>query len=85
MIWECELRNVERTIALSLPILGIGCGEFPSLAAVAMPETPMHENHLATGRENQVRPAGQALIVEPIAKAHGMNQASHKHLRFRVL
>ena len=45
-----------------------------------MPEAAMHENHLPSGRENQIRVARQRPRMEPIPITQTMHQASDNHL-----
>ena len=51
-----------------MPILGVGCGEFPSFASVAVPEAAMYKNRIVSNGENKIGLARQVLAVEPIAK-----------------
>jgi hypothetical protein len=49
-----------------------------------MPETSMDENHLAVTRQHDIGVSGQATHMEPISKAHGMHNPTHRQLRLRI-
>jgi len=50
-----------------------------------MPETAVYENYLASAWEYQIRLAGKAGNMKPVAITKGMNQTSNRELRLRVL
>jgi hypothetical protein len=52
---------------------------------MAMPETAVHQNYLATGREDQIWLAGQAGDMKPIAVPEGMHHPSDCQFGFRIL
>lgn len=49
-----------------------------------VPETAMHENHLAPPPENQIGTAWQPLVVQSVAIAHAVCHSAHNHFRFCV-
>ena len=51
---------------------------------MSMPETTVNEYRLATRREDKVWTTGQAPVMQPVAKAHGMDHAPDEHLRLGV-
>ena len=52
---------------------------------MAMPEAAVYEDDLATGREHQIRLAGQAGNMKPITISKRMNYPPHRQLGSRVL
>lgn len=49
-----------------------------------MPETSMHENNLLPCCEYNVRPAWQVFLMESVAIAEPVQQATNDHLGSRV-
>jgi hypothetical protein len=52
---------------------------------MAMEETAMHENDLATAREHKVRPPRKVLAMKPVAVAKSVHDPTHDPFRSRVL
>ncbi|KLE32397.1 hypothetical protein AAW00_13240 [Aurantiacibacter luteus] len=50
-----------------------------------MPKTTVHENDLLATTEHKVRAAWKATVVQAIAIAHAMHQASDDHFGLRIL
>jgi len=51
---------------------------------VAVPETPMHEDRLTGGVENQVRFARQVFPVKPVAVSKTMREPAHGEFRLHA-
>ena len=47
---------------------------------MAVPETPMDQNHGTIGREHNVGPSGQVLCVETVAKPPGVQAPAQQKL-----
>jgi hypothetical protein len=63
------------------PSGGRGC---EAAAFVAMPETSMDEYDCLKFRKNQIGPARQSLVVEPVSQASCMQRLSHREFGLRV-
>ena len=82
--------GVARRIPFQLrqPVCSIGFGPTDDSAArvvMLMPETAMHENHLPSRREDEVRLARQVSTVQPVPVAHRMQEAPHGHFGLHSL
>lgn len=51
---------------------------------MTVPETTIHKNNFAPGRENQIGFARKLFAVQPVAIAHRMGQTPHGHFWFGV-
>ena len=56
----------------------------PVLAAVAVPEAAVDENHFAQSGKNQVGLAGQVGAMQAKSKSQRVRQPPHDHFRFGV-
>ena len=71
---------------LRLPEIDVACGRARRLAAlVVMPKASVHEYHRPVLRQHNIRLPRQILPVNPEPIPQRMQQASHRHLRLRVL
>jgi hypothetical protein len=71
-----------------LPVAQVRFGPSYNLASsvtMLMPETTMHENNFASGRENEIRLAWQALYVKSIPITKAVHQAANFHLGLHPL
>jgi hypothetical protein len=57
----------------------------PRAAAVLMPKTALNLYDFPQSREDQIRPARKGVDVQPIAKAHPVDEPAHDHLGRRIL
>lgn len=53
--------------------------------SVTVPKAAMHKNREPVARQNQIRPAGQILSVQPKAKTKGVSSLADGELRLCIL
>ena len=53
-------------------------------ARVAVPETPVYEDHRAVTFQDQVRPAWEILCMQPEPEAQAMRDLPHRQFRLRI-
>jgi hypothetical protein len=56
----------------------------PPAARVLMPETAVDKDHFSQPRKNDVRFAGQVIRMQPVSKAHRVNEAADAHFWLSV-
>jgi hypothetical protein len=56
----------------------------PPAARVLMPETAVDKDHFSEPRKNDVGFAGQVICMQPVSKAHRMNEAADAHFWLSV-
>jgi hypothetical protein len=57
----------------------------PALAAMGVPETAVHVDHLAARWEYEIGRSGQTGHVQPIPESQCIDNAAHDHLRLGML
>lgn len=59
-------------------------GQFAGWIGVAMPEAAVHEDGFASAAKYEVGGAREAAVVQPVTKAHRVQETADEHLRFAV-